>query len=82
MTAAESFFLAVSRMTRAMSKVCARRLMAGTVIPWYSFRARALYSSWMLAERAPMAWLASQTIQRAASTVASSSLKVAVQARS
>jgi hypothetical protein len=33
----------------------------------------------MLAERAPTAWLASQTIQRAASTVASSSLNVAVQ---
>ncbi len=36
----------------------------------------------MLAERAPSAWLASQTIQRAASTVAASSENVWVQARS
>ncbi len=36
----------------------------------------------MLADRAPSAWLASQMIQRAASTVAASSENVCVQARS
>jgi hypothetical protein len=41
-----------------------------------------MYSSWMLAERVPSAWLASQTIQRAASAVGSSEVKAAVQARS
>ena len=35
-----------------MSKTCVRRLMAGTVKPWTSPRPRAMYSSWMLAERA------------------------------
>ncbi len=41
-----------------------------------------MYSSWMLADGQPSSWEASQTIQRAASTTASSSLKVAVQATS
>ena len=39
-----------------MSKVWARRLMAGTVKPDTSPRARASYSPWMLAARAPSAW--------------------------
>src|SRR2546426_954241 len=41
---------AVSQMVRAMSNVWARMLMAGTVNPWISPRARAMYSSWMLAD--------------------------------
>ncbi len=65
-----------------MSNVCARRLMAGTVNPDTSPRARAVYRSWMLALRAPSAWLASQTIHCAAAVVASSVEKAAVQARS
>ena len=40
--------------------------MAGTVNPETSPRPRATYSSWMLADGAPSAWLASQMIQRAA----------------
>ena len=40
-------------MVRAMSKVWARMLMAGTVKPLISPRARALYSSWMLADLRP-----------------------------
>ena len=65
-----------------MSKVCARRLIAGTVKPETSPRARASYSAWMLADRAPSSWLASQTSHCAAAVVASSSLNAAVQARS
>ena len=65
-----------------MSNVCARRLIAGTVKPETSPRARASYSAWMLAERAPSSWLASQTSHCAAAVVASSSLNAAVQARS
>ena len=65
-----------------MSKVWARRFMAGTEKPLTSPRPRAMYSSWMDAERAPRAWLPSQTSQRAASAVASSAVKAAVQARS
>ena len=57
-------------------------LIAGTVNPETSPRPRAMYSSWMLAERAPSAWLASQMIQRAASAVGSSLVNAAVQARS
>ena len=52
-----------------MSNVATRMLIAGTVNPDTSPRARAMYSSWMLAERAPSAWLASHTIQRTASAV-------------
>ena len=55
-----------------MSNVWARRLIAGTVNPETSPRARASYSPWMLAERAPSAWLASQTSHCAAAVVASS----------
>ena len=40
--------------------------MAGTVKPWISPRPRAAYRSWMLADCASSAWLASQTSQRAA----------------
>src|SRR6478609_9985922 len=65
-----------------MSKVCARRLMAGIVKPATSPRARASYRPWMLADRAPSSWLASQTSHCAAAAVASSSVKAAVQARS
>ena len=65
-----------------MSNVWARMLIAGTVNPETSPRPRAMYSSWMLADRAPSAWLASQTIQRAASAVGSSFVNAAVQARS
>ena len=65
-----------------MSNVWARMLIAGTVKPLTSPRPRARYSSWMLAEPAPRAWLASQTIHWAASVVASSSANAAVQARS
>ena len=65
-----------------MSKVWARRLMAGTVKPETSPRARASYSAWMLADRAPSAWLASQTSHWAAAVVASSVENAAVQARS
>ena len=65
-----------------MSNVWARMLIAGTVNPETSPRPRARYSSWMLADRAPSAWLASQTIQRAASAVGSSFVNAAVQARS
>src|SRR5258705_3821732 len=65
-----------------MSNVCDRRLIAGTVNPATSPRARARYSSWMLADRAPSSWAASHTIHCATSTVAGSSLKAAVQARS
>src|SRR5689334_415097 len=67
---------------RAMSNVWARMLIAGTVNPEISPRARAMYSSWMLAERAPSIWAASQTIHWAASTVAGSVANAAVQARS
>ena len=55
-----------------MSNVWARRLIAGTVNPATSPRARASYSAWMLADRAPSAWLASQTSHWAAAVVASS----------
>ncbi len=65
-----------------MSKVWARRLIAGTVKPDTSPRARASYSPWMLAERAPRTWLASQISHCAASMVASSIENAAVQARS
>ncbi len=74
--------MAVAKIVRAMSKICARRLMAGTVNPETSPRLRAAYSSWMLADGAPSSWLASQIIQRAASTVAASVENVWVQARS
>ncbi len=60
-----------------MSKVCARRLIAGTVKPETSPRLRAMYSSWMDADWTPRTWLASQTIQRAASAVASSAVNAA-----
>ena len=50
--------------------------------PETSPRPRAMYSSWMLAERAPSAWLASQTSHCAASAVGSSVVNAAVQARS
>ena len=56
--------------------------MAGTVKPETSPRARASYRPWMLAERAPSAWLASQTSHCAAAVVASSVPNAAVQARS
>ena len=82
MTAPTSDAAAVSKTVRAMSKVWARMLIAGTVNPWTSPRARAMYRSWMLAERAPSSWLASQTSQRATSTVGASSENAAVQARS
>ena len=82
MTGPTSFALAVAKIVRAMSKVCARRLMAGTVNPDTSPRLRAAYSSWMLADGAPSSWLASQISQRAASTVAGSVENVWVQARS
>ncbi len=65
-----------------MSNVATRMLSAGTVNPDTSPRARAMYSSWMLAERAPSAWLASHTIQRTASAVGSSVVNAAVHARS
>ncbi len=65
-----------------MSNVWARRLMAGTVNPDTSPRARASYSAWMLAERAPNAWLASQASHWAVAVVASSVEKAAVQAMS
>src|SRR5436190_6936720 len=65
-----------------MSKTWVRRLMAGTVKPETSPRARASYSAWMLADRAPSSWLASQTSHCALLVVASSSLNAAVQARS
>ena len=65
-----------------MSNVWARMLIAGTVNPETSPRPRARYRSWMLADRAPSAWLASHTIQRAASAVGSSRVNAAVQARS
>src|SRR4051812_42174936 len=65
-----------------MSKVWARMLIAGTVKPLTSPRARAMYSSWMLADRAPSSWLASQTIHWAAATAASSFENAAVHARS
>ena len=54
-----------------MSEACARRLIAGTVKPDTSPWPRAEYRSWMLALWAPRAWLASQTIHRAAAVVAS-----------
>ena len=82
MTAPTSAAAAVSKTVRAMSNVWARMLIAGTVNPWTSPRARAMYRSWMLAERAPSSWLASQTSQRATSTVASSAENAEVQARS
>ena len=65
-----------------MSNVWARMLIAGTVNPDTSPRPRAAYRSWMLAERAPSSWLASQTSHWAAAVVASSVEKAAVQARS
>src|SRR4029079_8695758 len=65
-----------------MSKTCVLRLRAGTVKPETSPRARASYRAWMLADRAPSSWLASQTSHLAAAVVASSSLNAAVQARS
>src|SRR6476620_9838561 len=65
-----------------MSNVATRMLSAGTVNPDTSPRARAMYSSWMLDERAPSAWLASHTIQRTASAVGSSVVNAAVHARS
>jgi hypothetical protein len=65
-----------------MSNVAARMLSAGTVKPEISPRLRAMYSSWMLADRAPSAWLASHTIQRTASAVGSSVVNAAVHARS
>ena len=69
-------------MIRAMSKVWARRFIAGTVKPFTSPRLRAMYRSWIDADMTPRAWPASQTSQRAASAVASSVVKAAVQARS
>src|SRR6476660_6062627 len=65
-----------------MSKTWVRRFSAGTVKPETSPRARASYSPWMLADRAPSSWLASQTSHWAAAVVASSSLNAAVQATS
>ena len=56
--------------------------MAGTVKPDTSPRPRAVYRSWMLADWAPSAWLASQTSHWAAAVVGSSVLNAAVQARS
>src|SRR4029079_8417454 len=82
MTVPTSALVAASRIVRAMSNVCARMLIAGTVNPWTSPRPRASYSAWILAERAPSACDASHTIQRAAATAGSSSLNTAVQARS
>ena len=41
MTGPTSFAFAVAKIVRAMSKVCARRLMAGTVNPDTSPRLRA-----------------------------------------
>ena len=79
MTVPESRLCAARQMAAAMSKTCVRRLMAGTVKPWTSPRPRAMYSSWMDADGQPSSCDASQTIQRAASTVAGSSLKVALQ---
>src|SRR5579862_1890175 len=82
MTAPTSSVWAVSKTVRAMSKVWARMLIAGTVNPWTSPRARAMYRSCMLADRAPRAWAHSQTSHCAASAVAGSVVKAAVQARS
>src|SRR6187397_2302708 len=65
-----------------MSNVWVRRLSAGTVKPETSPRARASYSDWMLADRAPSSWLASQTSHWAAAVVPSSVEKAAVQASS
>ena len=66
MTVPTSDPMAASNTVRAMSNVWARRLMAGTVNPETSPRPRAAYSSWMLADRAPSSWLASQTSHWAA----------------
>src|SRR5687768_14735197 len=82
MTAPTSALAAASNAVLAMSNVWARRLIAGTVKPATSPRARAVYRSWMLALSAPSAWLASQTIHWAAEVVASSVENAAVQARS
>ena len=71
--------MAAAKAWRAVRYVEARTLMAGTVkrVASNSPRPRARYSSWMLADGQPSAWLADQITQRQASRRPSSALKTA-----